>query len=218
MSWNSSNWHGTYWDRSYWWLGGSVAASGGGSDAFIIISTTNRATGLTFDPSTRIITFPGTILVSGSVYNPTTKIIALPESISVSGTTSNPLHRNIIPVSVSLVSALYINPTIKIAVIPESSYASGSSNSPTLSIGSTIFVGASIASARVLRTSFAASGGLFEDFVGSTEIISSEPGIRKGILKNAGSSLEIVVAGQSGLQDGDILIYLGNGQWRRRNR
>lgn len=198
MSWNSSNWNANNWNQNYWWLGGA-AASGG---VFVVVGGPALASAYT---------------EYGTLY--TSSVVGVTGGVSqASGYTYNPGFGISAQVSTSVayVSGLTYNPSVRIIVLPNTQFVTGSTNAPTLSIGSTLFVGTIVATGRTYRPFVSDGTGIPEDFTGTTEILDSYPALRKGTLDVNGDNVAIVLAGQIGLNAGDVLIYLGNGQWRRR--
>lgn len=59
-------------------------------------------------------------------------------------------------------------------------------------------------------------GGINGEVTSSSLIADSIPSLKKGIVNSSGIGPAIVTAGQIELDGGDILINLGNGQWRKR--
>jgi hypothetical protein len=140
--------------------------------------------------------FVTTLQATGFTYNPTA---SLGRGISVTSTR---------------VTGITYNPNIRVPFTINPSLVTARTYGTTLSLGYTLFVGTSSATARTYNPT---SGSLPEDFGGSTSVIlDSYPSLRKGMIDVSSSNVAVVIAGQIGLAGGDMLIYLGNGQWKIR--
>lgn len=110
-------------------------------------------------------------------------------------------------------SAITYNPQIANIIIPSTVLVSASVNAPTLSIGAVVLVDTISVSAYVIRPRISTSDEALDPQFTGTSIIG-EPSIRKAILINNNNTTAIILAGQIGVKPGDILLYLGNGQWK----
>lgn len=197
MGWNSSNWFGNNWFNNQWF------ASDGSSGSVSIYVTQVPATGLTYNPTislgSNIFLSPNFISATGITYGPDIRI-----SKYVSATT---IHST----GLTYTPNIGIGRIVTIGAI----CVTGNTISPTLKVGSTIFVGTSLASANTKHVRINPSNGLGSS-VDTTLIIESTPSIKKGILSYPGTnSVGVVLAGQIGLETGDRIVYLGNGQWKK---
>ena len=87
----------------------------------------------------------------------------------------------------------------------------------TLYIDYTVFANTISATGRTYRGRVnPGQGGINGEVTSSSLITDSIPSLKKGIVNASGIGPAIVTAGQIGLDGGDILINLGNGQWRKR--
>jgi hypothetical protein len=88
---------------------------------------------------------------------------------------------------------------------------------PTLLLDYTVFANTISATGRTYRGRVnPGQGGINGEVTSSSLITDSIPSLKKGIVNASGIGPAIVTAGQIGLDGGDILINLGNGQWRKR--
>lgn len=164
-----------------------------------ISTSTSLATSLTYDPITRVHTTAQAGLTEAELlqFNP---IVSISKSV---------------PISTVIASGnIFTDFIICNKIEAATSLANCITYEPTLSLGSIIYVGASLASAKTYNPRFDGEGVL-PDQLTSTAVIGVPPSIRKGILNISGQSIGIVLVGQIGLSAGDKLIYLGNGQWRK---
>ena len=87
----------------------------------------------------------------------------------------------------------------------------------TLYIDYTVFANTISATGRTYRGRVnPGQGGINGEVTSSSLITDSIPSLKKGIVNASGIGPAIVTAGQIGLDGGDTLINLGNGQWRKR--
>jgi hypothetical protein len=180
------------------------------TDQYTPFYSSCNCSGITFTPDIHIDNS------GGGPSGPPLSVIARPSSVPVSALVYLPsvISNDLITLEggLSYTSGTTFLPTIVNRITPINISASARVISPTLKLGSTIFVTTSLGSARTRSPSF----GSFPSTNSGTTVIIGDPSLNKGIVFYPNRNTGVVLAGQIGIESGDFLINLGNNQWFKR--